>query len=245
MPQYSDTGRSARRRGGAGLLAWPVLVFLGTTAVAVAYIAYVLWPRWPGVPVSLDAPSIPITIAGETFNIEPAAIRQSVQRRPGTQQRVDLAYLWPSLTPPDPAHKPTVGAPVNPNDRLFITITHDDGSLPPLERLKTIYPRYLMDDPRNGPEGLTVRGFRDGSPYQGEDLVIDTEAPEHFSARCTRSGVGNTGICLYDRRIGGATVTARFQRDWLADWQTTAHSIERLLTRLRPGGNDSLKRSGS
>ncbi len=64
------------------------------------------------------------------FNIEPAAIRQPVQRRPGTQDRIDLAYLWPSLMPPDPARKPTVGAPVDPNERLFVTIQVGDGTLP-------------------------------------------------------------------------------------------------------------------
>ena len=39
------------------------------------------------------------------FNIEPAAIRRPLQRKPGTQERVDLAYLWPSLVPPEPAAK--------------------------------------------------------------------------------------------------------------------------------------------
>ena len=77
--------------------------------IAAAYVAYVLWPRWPDAPVTLDAPSLPITVAGVTFNIEPAAIRMPVQRRPGTQERVDLAYLWPSLTPPDPAQQADVG----------------------------------------------------------------------------------------------------------------------------------------
>ncbi len=56
-----------------------------------------LWPRWPDAPVALDAPSLPIVVAGAVFNIEPAAIRMNVQRRPGTQERVDLAYLWPCL----------------------------------------------------------------------------------------------------------------------------------------------------
>ena len=102
-------------------------------------------------PVALDAPSLPVVVAGVAFNIEPAAIRMSVQRRPGTQDRVDLAYLWPSLLPPDPARKPTVGAPVDPNERLFVTIQTGDGTLPLLERVQTIYPRYLVAEPVAGP----------------------------------------------------------------------------------------------
>jgi hypothetical protein len=226
--------RQRRRDSGFSLLGYPALVLLVATAAATLYVAYVLWPRWPGTPVTLDAPSLPITIGGETFNIEPAAIRQDIQRKPGTQTRVDLTYRWPSLTPPDPTQKPSVQNPVNPNERVLLTIEVTDGALPPLERAKTIYPRYLAEAATAGPGGIAVRAFRDGTPYQGEDFVYDPDAPEHFAARCTRSGVGNSGMCLYDRRIGEADVTVRFPRDWLADWQTVAHNIDRLLARLHP-----------
>jgi hypothetical protein len=201
-------------------------------ALAVAYVAYVLWPRWPGAPVSLDAPALPIMVAGVMFNIEPAAVRMPVQRKPGTQDRVDLAYLWPSLTPPDPAIKPTVAAPLDPNERLFVTIAGSGDTLAPLERLKTIYPRYL--GPTAGPDrdGLAVRPFRDGTVYQGEDLVYEAAAPEHFLARCSRHGVGNSGTCLLERRIGAADITLRFPRDWLNDWQNVARGIDGLLARL-------------
>ena len=41
------------------------------------------------------------------FNVPPAArIRFKVQRRPGVQARVDLGFVWPSLTPPDLSIKP-------------------------------------------------------------------------------------------------------------------------------------------
>ena len=100
-----------RRHVGRSPLAAPLLLFAAAALLAAAYVAYVLWPRWPQMPVTLDAPSLPIVVAGTAFNIEPAAIRIPVQRRPGTQPRVDLAYLWPSLTPPDPTLRPTVGAP--------------------------------------------------------------------------------------------------------------------------------------
>ncbi len=95
-------GRQRRRHAGRSPLTAPLLLFAAVTLIAAAYVAYVLWPRWPDSAVTLDAPSLPIIVAGIAFNIEPAAIRMPVQRRPGTQERVDLAYLWPSLKPPDP-----------------------------------------------------------------------------------------------------------------------------------------------
>ena len=248
MAHISQAHRPAsyRRRPAHSLWAGPLVLFVGVTVLAAAYIAYVLWPRWPATPVAIDAPALPILIAGTMLNIEPAAIRRPVQRKAGTQERVDLAYLWPSLLPADPAMKPTVGAPLDPNERLFVTIANGTTTFPLLERVKTIYPRYFADSPAPGPTGLTLRAFRDGTPYQGEDLIYDPLAPERFLARCSRQvarqgaqlgaqlGVGNSGMCLYERRIGEADITLRFPRDWLADWESVAHGIDRLIERLHP-----------
>ena len=223
-----------RRHRGHNPLMAPLVVFAAVVLVAAIYVAYILWPRWPQGPASPNAPSLPIVVSGVAFNIEPAAIRVGVQRRPGTQQRVDLSYLWPSLAPPDPAVKPAVGAPLDPNERLFVTIASGNTTLPLMERVQTIYPRYLVAQPVAGFPGLTYRGFRDDSPYQGEDLVFESNAPEHFLARCSRKGVTNSGVCLLERRIGNADITFRFPRDWLTDWENVAKGIDRLVARLHP-----------
>ena len=228
--------RTLKRRRGSGrspLLA-PLTVFAAAVAFAALYVAYVLWPRWPDAPVALDAPSLPIVVSGTAFNVEPAAIRMSVQRRPGAHERVDLSYLWPSLMPPDPAVKPGVGAAIDPNERLFVTIASGEATLPLMERVQTIYPRYLVAEPVAGPPGLTFRGFRDDTPYQGEVLVFESNAPEHFLARCSRKGVINSGVCLMERRLGNADVTLRFPREWLANWQEVASNIDKLIARLHP-----------
>lgn len=223
-----------KRRAGHNPLAAPLLVFAAVVVGAGSYVAYVLWPRWPEAPVARDAPSLPIVVAGVAFNIEPAAIRMPVQRRPGTQERVDLAYLWPSLVPPDPSAKASVGAPADPNERLFITLQNGDGTLPLMERVETIYSRYLMAEPTAGLDGLTLRGFRDDSPYAGEELAFEAQAPAHFLARCSRKGVVNSGTCLLERRAGDADITIRFPRDWLSDWKSVAAGIDTLMTRLHP-----------
>ena len=85
--------------------------------------------------------------------------------------------------PPDPAIKPTIGAPTDPNERLFVTIASGEATLPLIELVQTIYPRYLVAEPVAGPPGLTFRSFRIDTPYQGEDLVFESTAPEHFLAR--------------------------------------------------------------
>jgi hypothetical protein len=233
QPAYASR-RARPRRSGHNPLAGPVLLFAAVCVTAALYVTYVFWPRWPDVPVAADAPALPIIVAGVTFNIEPAAIRMPVQRRPGTQGRVDLAYLWPSLIPPDPSIKVIAGAPVDPNERVFIIIQSGDGTLPLTERMQNIYPRYWAREPLAGPDGLTLRPIRDDTPYQGEELVLETGAAEHFLARCSRKGVTNSGTCLLERRIGNADITFRFPRDWLSDWKSVAAGIDKLMARLHP-----------
>lgn len=227
-----------RKRRALRLLVWPLLIV--TLAVSGAsYVGYVLWPRWPGIPVTLDAPAIPVTVAGVTFNVAPAAIRVAVQRKPGTQERLDLAYLWPSLTPPDPAVEPprvsaeTPLEDIKAQQRIFLSIVGAEATLPPEARRRTIYPRYLTNERQQGPAGLTEMPFRSATPYQGEDLVFDAAAPDAFALRCTRAGAGRVpGTCIYERRVGTADLTIRFPRDWLTDWRGVAANIERLIALL-------------
>jgi hypothetical protein len=229
------------RRARGGLLLPPILLLIALMLAAMAYVVYVLWPRWPGTPVALDAPEIPITVAGVAFNVPPAAIRMPVQRRPGAHERIDLAFMWPSLKPADtanPAAPPAspAGTPLT-LDRIFITIAGAGDAMEPGERVRTIYPRYAAAEPVSGPTGLAVLAFREGTPYQGEDLIYDATTPESFLVRCTRNGAGATpGTCLYERRVeDAADIVVRFPRDWLDDWQLVAGNIDRLISGLRPG----------
>lgn len=233
---YAVGGRSRQgaRHMARSLLMLPFMIFFAVTFLAAGYVAYVLWPRWPGPPVAPDAPSLPIVVGGTVFNVPPAAIRRSSQRRPGAQERIDLVLLWPSLAPPAVAaapHGAGSGAPI-PLERIFVTVAQSEGA-PPLERMKTIYARYLGQDPLPAPSGLAMLAFRQGTPYQGEDLLYAPETPARFLLRCTKTVGPTPGICLHERRIGGADVTVRFPRDWLNDWRGVASGIDSLFVKLR------------
>ncbi len=212
----------------------PVAIFIAGVISAGVWVTYILWPRWPSADMALDAPSFPITVNGVNFNIPPAAIRNKVQRKPGTQDRIDLVFLWPSLLPPDPAVKTDPVASAKAVDRVFLTIASYGNTLPPIERFNTIYPRYLDISVTTDPGGLTVRSFRDGTPYQGEDVLYDHSNPERFITRCTRDGAkGMIGICLYEKRVGAADITVRFPREWLSDWTSVVTGLEGLMKRLQ------------
>jgi hypothetical protein len=247
----SDVSNAAARPPRpSGTLALPLIGMLTLAVVAAGFIGYVLWPRWPGPPVPPDAPALPITIAGAPFNVPPAAMRIPLQRRAGAHERVDLAFLWPSLEPPG-AHASDArsssarapgAAPQQTLDRLFVTISAAGDSLAPAERIKTIYPRYAAADAAIEPNGLAVKAFRSGTPYQGEDMIFDPSydftTPGSFIVRCSRNGAGPTpGMCLYNQRIGQADIVVRFPRDWLTDWRAIEAGIERLINGLRPQGS--------
>ena len=239
MTAHAGTlGRRRRRRHGllGGALGRVLVILLGmaVTGLAGAPIAYMLWPL--PAPIAPDAPSLPITIGGVVFNVPPAAIRFPVQRRPGAQGRIDLSFLWPSLSPPDARVKPKPTDAPDVTDRLFMTIAASDSTLPPMQRLKEIYPRYTDGGPIVAPNGLSVQSFRDGSPYQSEDLIYDPAAPERFLLRCTRQVGSTPAMCLHERRIDDADIMLRFPRAWLTDWRAVAGGIDRLIAWLHARG---------
>jgi hypothetical protein len=236
------------RRSARGRLMLPFACLALLVLAAGIVVSYMLWPTWPSGPVPLNAPTMPITVANVLFDVPPAAIRAAVQRHPGPHERVDLAFLWPSLTPPQPdakaADQPAAendgdaaAKPVDTTQRLFVTIAALGTLLPPAERLRTIYPRYIEAQATAGPEGLAIVPFRTGTPYDGEDLIYVGTTPEQFFTRCTRQVGAVRGTCLYERQIDTAEVTLRFPRTWLEDWRGVAAGVDRLMAQLHPQKN--------
>jgi hypothetical protein len=230
-------------RKSRNLLMLPVTILGLLGAGAGIFVAFALRPTWSGAPTPLDAPAIPTTIAGVLFDVPPAAIRVAVQRHAGPQERIDLAFLWPSLTPPLPADAEVTDKPANDATaapatmkRLFVTIAPLGPVLPPLERLRGIYPRYVEAEATAGAYGLAILPFRGASPYAGEDLVYLAGTPEQFFARCTRDDGNVPGTCIHERLIGAAEVTFRFPRAWLDDWRNVSAGFDRLLALIHPQG---------
>ena len=235
--------RGKIRRKSRSFLLLPIaglVLLVGTVGTLVSYL---LWPTWPNAAIPLDAPAVPVTIAGVLFNVPQAAIRAAVQRHPGAHERIDLVFLWPSLAPPPwdgtPPAKPlatgendTLPALSSANDRLFVTIADLGAVLAPAERLRTVYPRYIERQATAGPDGLAIVPFRAGTPYESEDLVYLAEKPEQFFARCTRAIRTLPGTCIHERSIDAAEITLRFPREWLQDWRSVAAGFDRLTAQL-------------
>jgi len=211
-----------------------ILIMAAATvaAGAIALVAYLLWPTWGN--GAANAPSrLPVSVGGTLFNVPTPAVRRKIQRHSGPQERVDLSFMFPSLEAPEmPRHvsADTVEEKLQPIDRIFLSISAHNDTLAPDTRVRTIYPRYLESAPTPVGDGLTIRAFRDGSPYANEDLFA--AAAPGLNARCTRDGV-TPGMCLSERRVDGADLTFRFPRSWLSQWRDVANAMDRLTAQLR------------
>jgi len=201
-------------------------------AGAVALVAYLLWPTW-GTDAASGPERLPVSVGTTLFNVPTSAIRRKIQRHSGPQERVDLSFVFPSLEAPEaPKHvsADTVEEKAQPIDRIFLSIAAHHDTLAPDARVRTIYPRYLDQASTPIDDGLTMRAFRDGSPYANEDLF--SAGTPTLNARCTRDGL-TPGMCLSERRVDGADLTFRFPRSWLAQWRDVANAMERLSAQMR------------
>ncbi len=223
------SARGSHRRRHSHVI--PIVVASTIGTIAIAMIAYLLWPTW-STDVSNDPALLPVSVGDTLFNVPPLAIRMKIQRHSGPQERIDLNFNYPTLeVPAGPKHvsADTVEDALPPIDRIFLSVAAHRDSMAPDVRLNTIYPRYLEQTTSPGRDGLTVRAFRDGTPYSQEDLFL-ADGPK-LSARCTRDG-STPGICLSERRIDGADLTFRFPRSWLAQWREVADVMDRLTVQL-------------
>jgi hypothetical protein len=217
--------RNSRRAHRSHLV--PIVLAGAITAGAVALVAYLLWPTW-ATDASSDPTRLPVSVGATIFNVPTMAIRMKIQRHSGPQERVDLSFDYPSLeVPQGPKHvsADTVEEPMQPIDRIFLSIAAHHDALAPDTLASTIYPRYLDQASTPVADGLTMRSFRDGTPYGNEEL-FSADTPR-LVARCTRDGE-TPGMCLSERRIDGADLTYRFPRSWLAQWRDVANAMDRL-----------------
>lgn len=221
--------RSSRRNPRAHLV--PIAVGGVLALGAIALVAYLLWPTW-GTDSARGPGRLPVQVGGTLFNVPTAAIRRKIQRHSGPQERVDLAFTYPALEPPEaPKHvsSDTVEEQPQPIDRVFVSIAAHRDTLAPDMRVRTIYPRYLEQASTQLEDGLSMRAFKDGSPYAGEDMFAGSSPA--LIARCTRDAA-TPGMCLSERRIEGADLTFRFPRSWLSQWREVATAMERLTAQM-------------
>ena len=147
--------RSDRRRG-------------ALTAAAIALVAYLLWPTW-GTDPAHGPERLPVSVGGTLFNVPTAAIRRKIQRHSGPQERVDLAFTFPRWSR---RKRRSMSAPTrSTNSRSRSTASSSRSRRiatrwrPTCACARSI--RAISSRASTQVEdGLTLRAFKDGSPYR-------------------------------------------------------------------------------
>ena len=191
MVMLSSAPRRSRGKPPAGHLI-PLLAAVMIAMPAITAVAYLLWPTWtPKAPDNNER--LPVSIGQTVFNVPKRAFRVKIQRHSGPQERIDLNFLYPSLATPDaPRHVTAETAEDGPQpiDRIFLSIAAHHDSPGPDILARTIYPRYLDETHTQPQDGLSIRAFRDGTPYAGEDLLMaQPPAPDHDDFGSKRSKI--------------------------------------------------------
>lgn len=134
-----------------------------------------------------------------------------------------LRLDWPSL------------GPVTPQTRLklLVTLSPQDKVNEPATQL-SVYARFLTTTVWSNPGGLVVRGFRKGSPYEGDELFVSVPDGRGFAARCPveTAGAGFDEHCRVTFRHRGMDVNIRFPRAVIADWELMLGGVRRAVDRL-------------
>ena len=208
MP-FDLPAQTAPRGGAAALVVdFPVMLVAGCV-VACAAVAMALGAYWVTRPVP-----------------DPLPAEQAALHGIGASGRQTLRLPWRDFAGDLGAH---TGEPV------FITALPADASLAPAERPSVLYARFVAAEARSAPGGLIRRRFRDGTPFEGEDLVVAAPDGRAFWARCATSGSRNDGAsCLTEMRFGDTDLQVRFSPALLPRWELLASGVQRRFAPAAP-----------
>jgi hypothetical protein len=165
-----------------------------------------------------------ITIGRDRIALPANTIRFEGQRLSGSTERVDLYLLWPDLTGYSSKERRRFDDLSSSQNLVFLQISQSTMSRDMSGRVEPIYRHLLQPEPSQGPAGLTLQTFRDGTGYEGETLLTAPQADGTlYAIRCLlpgSTGEATSSDCQRDIHVGeDLTVLYRFSSRLLGDWQ--------------------------
>ncbi len=186
-------------------------------------------PRW-----TAQTHAVGLSVAGQVLQVPANYIANAAQREGGARKRLDLAARLPGLAGFDETH-----APLFRNETDLVRIWLEE--TPTSEQVPTGTGQDRLreeEDFRAGiypvAGGLFARAFTASSPYASEEIVYDAtglrgKRTTPYAARCQKWNVSQA-TCLRRTPLGaGLTMTYRFPRDRLADWDRLDSSVSQLV----------------
>jgi hypothetical protein len=204
---------------------------IGLVAVALAAAVVAVLLRDDGRTATETSPEpVRLVVGGRPLMIPRNAVRFADQRVPGPQARIDLALSWPELEGRTEATAARFDTPDYARDIVHLTLRPRHEGADGAARLATVYARFFIGEPWEGPGGLQGRRLAPKSGYSDEEIFFETGVVRPFVARCFPLAPGEpTAMCLSDTLHGAISVELRFPKALLADWRALDAALDSRL----------------
>lgn len=210
----------------AGLVRKAVIsaIVLGALTVGVSFAG-----KWYGKRIavgeySASTTALDITIGPDHLKLPENTIRFPEQRFSGKQEQINLALQWPEMKGYDAASARRFFDISDASSLIFLQISQSIMTRDMSGRFGPIYSRLFDGPAEQGPGGLSLHRFRQGSGYGDEVLLTDPNGgAEPYAVRCVlpATPAQSTGAdCQRDLMAGtDLSVQYRFSASLLKDWK--------------------------
>lgn len=218
-------------------------VFYIFAALALLSVVISLGGKWLGRSIAMagytDDTTIHEVVIGNNVIAVPAnMIRFEQARRDGIASRLDLYLRYPEMDGYSAAARDDFNHTGSSKDIVFLSFEQQMMSRDMSGRFTPIYSALIAQPGIAGPGGTTLYRFTEKSGYLNELLAVAKRpGKDPFVARCLSGPTAEESLapCERDIHVGdGLSLTYRFPREFLGDWQAldaaiaaqTAHALK-------------------
>lgn len=221
-------------------------VFYVFSALAVLSIAISVGGKWFGRSIAMagytDDTTIHEIVIGNNVVAVPAnVIRFDQARRDGIASRLDLYLRYPEMDGYSEAARDDFNHTGPSKDIIFLSFERQIMSRDMSGRFAPIYSSLIVQPGTPGPGGTTLYGFTEKSGYFNEVLAVGNRGgKDPFVARCLsgQSAAQSLAPCERDILLGDElSLTYRFPREFLGDWQALDAAIAAEAARMLRTGH--------
>ncbi|MGQ0741325.1 MAG: hypothetical protein ACT4OG_03390 [Alphaproteobacteria bacterium] len=229
-----DFGGPAKQRS-----VWliPLAVVVVTAALSALVLAYYFAPTAPELVTEQPDPTdatqrIQLNVGGTGFRIPGNYILFASDRKGGKRKNVRLVAFLPDLRGYSASDRQELADNSPASEAVYLSLREERFNVTEKERLTRIYhPQLISREGKPGPHGLRQYEFKPNTGYRDDDLFVGETEAGPAALRCTRpSKIAPSPNCLREILLAkGVTLTYRFKRRHLAEWQAIDAGVRRTM----------------
>ncbi|TGQ31862.1 hypothetical protein [Mesorhizobium sp. M00.F.Ca.ET.216.01.1.1] len=221
-------------------------VFYAFAVLALLSVAISLGGKWFGRSIAMagytDDTTIHEVVLGNNVIAVPAnVIRFEQARRDGIASRLDLYLRYPAMDGYSEAARDDFNHTRASKDIIFLSFEQQMMSRDMSGRFAPIYSALIVQPGVPGSGGTTLYGFSEKSGYLNEVLAVaNRPGQDPFVARCLSGPSADDSLapCERDVHVGDSlSLTYRFPREFLGDWQALDAAIATEAARILKTGH--------